>query len=255
MMGLLTGLLDPYRLLFLVLGAGLAILWRRRQVSAGRLLPATLSFVALAVLSTPAFAYLALGAFEWSYPPTESRPDGAEAIVVLGAGMHPPDATRLRAELNAATLARCLHAAAVYREGKPLPVVVCGGKIAPGPSTPPLAHVMREFLRDHGVREDDIIVEDRSRTTHENAVECRERLRERSIGEIVLVTDAVHMFRALRAFRKQGIRAMPSACHHRATEFEWTVWDFLPDAGAVQNHELTLHEGLGSAWYWLRGYL
>src|SRR5262249_49793925 len=150
---------------------------------------------------------------------------------------------------------RCLQPAEVYRRGKPCPVVVCGGRIAPGPSTPPLAHLMRAFLRDQGVRAEDILVEDRSRTTHENAAECRKLLQERGIGKVVLVTDAIHMFRALRCFHKQGIPAVPSACHHRATEFEWTLGDFLPSAGAVENHQRTFHEWLGSAWYWVNGYL
>jgi uncharacterized SAM-binding protein YcdF (DUF218 family) len=255
MTGVLGSLLDPYRLLLLLLGAGLAILWRRRCVAARRLLPATLCYAALVVLSTPALAHLSLGTLEWRYPPTESRPDDAEAIVVLGGGMDPPDAVRLRAELGEESLYRCLHAAAVYRRGKPCPVVVCGGRIVPGPSTPPLALVMREFLRDLGVDDRDIIVEDRSRSTHENAVECRDRLRERGIGKVVLVTDAIHMFRALRSFRKQAIQAVPSACHHRATEFEWTIGSFLPRAGAVLNHQRAFHEWIGSAWYCLKGYL
>jgi uncharacterized SAM-binding protein YcdF (DUF218 family) len=255
MMGFMTGLLDPYRLLVLLLGAGIAILWRRRQVAVRCLLLVTLAYAALAVLSTPALAYLSLGSLEWRYPPTESRPDDTEAIVVLGGGIDPPDATRLRAEMNADTLFRCLHAAAVYHGGKPCPVVVCGGRIAPGPSTPPLAHLMRGFLRDQGLSDADLIAEDRSRTTHENAVECRKLLDERGIDKVVLVTDAAHMFRALRSFRKQGIAVVPSACHHLATEFEWTVGDFLPSASAVQNHQRTLHEWIGFAWYWVRGYL
>jgi uncharacterized SAM-binding protein YcdF (DUF218 family) len=255
MSGILSGLLDPYRSLFLLLGAGLVMLWRRRPVPARRLLLATLSFAALAVLSMPAIAYLSLGMLEWSYPPTESRPGDAEAIVVLGGGMRPADAMRTRAELNADSMFRCLHAAAIYRRGKPCPVVVCGGKIAPGRSTPPLAALMREFLRDQVVNDGDIIMEDRSRTTHENAVECRKWLLERRIGKVVLVTDASHMFRALASFRKQGIPAVPSACQHQATEFEWSVWDFLPSASAVDAHGRTFHEWFGTAWYRARGYL
>ena len=91
---------------------------------------------------------------------------------------------------------------------------------------------MRDFLRDQGLSDADLIVEDRSRTTHENAVECRKLLEERRITKVILVTDAVHMFRALRSFRKQGIQAVPSACHHRATQFEWTLWDF-PDRHGI----------------------
>jgi uncharacterized SAM-binding protein YcdF (DUF218 family) len=112
---------------------------------------------------------------------------------------------------------------------------------------------MRDFLRDQGLSGADLIVEDQSRTTYENAVECRKLLEERRIRKVVLVTDAVHMFRALRSFRKQGIVAVPSACHHRATEFGWTIWDILPSAGAVGNHQRALHEWLGFVWYWAKG--
>lgn len=255
MTGLLTLLLDPYRLPILLLGAGIVVLWRRRCVPARRLLLVTSAFAILAVLSMPAVAYLSLGTLEWRYPPAHSRPDDAEAIVVLGGGMEPPDATRIHAELSADTILRCLHAAKVYRLGRPCPVVVCGGRIAPGPSTPPIAQLMREFLRDHGVKDEDIFVEDRSRTTHENAVECRRLIAERGIRKVLLVTDAAHMFRAFRSFRKQGIVSVPFACHHRATQFEWTVADFLPNASAVENHQRTAHEWLGSAWYWVKGYI
>lgn len=255
MSSFVAGLLDPYRMLILIIGAGIVVLWRRRCVPIGRLLLVTTSFAVLVVLSTPAIAYLSLGTLEWRYPPTESRPDDVGAIVVLGGGMRHADATRLHAELNADTLARCLHAVALYRRGEACPVILCGGEISPGPSTPPLAHLMREFIRDLGIDDDDIIIDDRSRTTHENAAECRKRLQERRIGKVVLVTDAAHMFRALRSFRKQGIPAVPSACHHDATEFEWGLWDFLPSAAAVRGHQRTFHEWIGSAWYWVNGYL
>jgi uncharacterized SAM-binding protein YcdF (DUF218 family) len=253
---LLTGLIQqPYALLFLLLGIGIANLWHRRRESIRRLLLVTLPFVVLTVLSIPAIAHLSTGTLEWRYPPTEQRPDAAEAIVVLGGGVHPADATRLRAEMNSATLVRCLHAAAVYHQGKPCPVVVSGGSADPGTTTPPVALLMRDFLHDQGLNVADLIVEDRSRSTHENAVECRKVLEQRRISKVILVTDATHMFRALRSFRKQGIEAVPSACAHRATQFEWGVFDFLPSANAVQNHERTFHEWLGFAWYWFRGYL
>jgi uncharacterized SAM-binding protein YcdF (DUF218 family) len=252
---LLAGLLQPYVLLFLLLAAGAVTRWRRRREPIGRLLLAGLPFVALTALSMPAIAHLSLGSLEWRYPPTDQRPDQVEAIVVLGGGILPADATRLRAEMNPASLSRCLHAAAVYRRGKPCPVVVCGGRVDDSPRAPPLALLMCEFLRDHGVNDADLVVEDQSRTTHENAVECRKLLDRRRIKHVILVTDAIHMYRALRSFRKQGIEAVPSPCNHSATEFEWGLIDLLPSAKAVLNHERVLHEWLGVAWYWARGYL
>ena len=252
---LLTDLMQPYPLFFLLGGIGIANLWRRRRESIRRLLLVTLPFVALTLLSMPAVAHFSLGTLEWRYPPTEQRPDGAEAIVVLGGGIQPADATRLRAEMNSDSLWRCLHAAAVYRQGKPCPVVVSGGTIDAGTPTPPIALLMRDFLHDYGINDADLIVEDQSRSTHENAVECRKVLEQRRIGKVILVTDATHMFRALRSFWKQGIAAVPSACAHRAKQVEWGLFDLLPSADAVQNQQRMIHEWLGFAWYWFRGYL
>ena len=250
-----TGLIQPYPAFFLLLGIGIANLWCRRREPIRRLLLVTVPFVALIVVSMPAVAHLSQGTLEWRYPPIEQRPDDAEAIVVLGGGIEPADATRLRAEMSSSTLLRCLHAARVYWQGKTCPVIVSGGRVDTGSPTPPIALLMRDFLRDQGVNDADLIVEDRSRTTHENAVECRKVLEQRRISKVILVTDATHMFRALRSFRKQGIAAVPSACAHRATQFGWGLFAFLPSANAVQNHERTFHEWLGVAWYWFRGYL
>jgi uncharacterized SAM-binding protein YcdF (DUF218 family) len=63
------------------------------------------------------------------------------------------------------------------------------------------------------------------------------------------------MFRALRSFRKQGIQAVPSACHYSAHPFDWDVRQFLPSTTAFQQHERAFHEWLGFAWYWVNGYL
>lgn len=99
-------LLQPYPLLFLLLGAGIADLWRCRRESTRRLLLVTVPFVALTALSLPAFAHLSLGALEWGYPPNRGRPADALAIVVLGGGIDPADATRLQAEMSTSTLKR-----------------------------------------------------------------------------------------------------------------------------------------------------
>ncbi len=247
--------LQPYPVLLLLLGLGIAELWRRRRESIRRLLFVTIPFVGLTILSIPAVAHLSQGMLEWRYPPTERQPGNAEAIVVLGGGVLPADATRVRAEMNADSLLRCLHGAEVYRQGPSCPVIVAGGTTDIGPATAPISHLMRDFLRTQGLHESDLIVEDRSRNTHENAVECRKLLEQRQIKKVILVTDASHMLRAVRSFRRQGIEAVPSACAHRATQFEWGVLDFLPSPNAVQNHERTLHELLGLVWYWFRGYL
>jgi uncharacterized SAM-binding protein YcdF (DUF218 family) len=111
---------------------------------------------------------------------------------------------------------------------------------------------MRDFLLDLAVREPDLIVEDQSRSTYENAVASSKLLEARGIQRIVLVTEAVHMVRAARCFRRQGFEVVPAACHHGATGYTFGMEDLIPSPGSVSNCQRVWHEWLGIAWYKLR---
>jgi uncharacterized SAM-binding protein YcdF (DUF218 family) len=50
---------------------------------------------------------------------------------------------------------------------------------------------------EHGVKRADLIVEKGARSTHENALETRKLLERREIREVILVTEATHMRRAV----------------------------------------------------------
>jgi uncharacterized SAM-binding protein YcdF (DUF218 family) len=248
----LVDLLQPYPLLFLVAGLALVALWRKCREARGRLAVLTLAFAGLALLSTPAVSHLALGSLEWQYPPREQRPADVEVIVVLSGGVIPPGATRGRAELDEDTIRRCLHAARLYHQGLPCPVLVSGGKVDPDSEGPPGAHLMRDFLVQLGVKESDVLVEDASRTTYENAVESVKVLNARGLRRALLVTDAADLFRAVHCFRKQGAEPVASASWYRATRLEGSLCDYLPSPGAAGGCQRAWHEWLGVLWYRLR---
>ena len=86
---------------------------------------------------------------------------------------------------------------------------------------------MRDFLVRTGIDPSGVVVEGRSRSTYENAVECGKLLRARGLRRVILVTEASHMDRAVRCFRKQGIDAIPSACRYRATELNLSPLGWL----------------------------
>jgi uncharacterized SAM-binding protein YcdF (DUF218 family) len=151
------------------------------------------------------------------------------------------------------TLHRCLHAARLYREGPACPILVSGGKVDPESEGPACARVMASFLRRLGVRRRDLVLEDRSRNTYENARESARLLEERGLRKVVLVTDAVDMYRAERCFRKQGVEVVPAPCHYRATRFRLDLFTFLPSPGAARGFQRAWHEWLGTAWYRLHG--
>ncbi len=114
-----------------------------------------------------------------------------------------------------------------------------------------------ELMRDHfvrmGVGAARFWTELESRSTYENAVECRNLLGRLGIRKVILVTEAWHMRRALSCFEKQGVEVVPSPCHHRATEIGRSIFDFLPTPRSVPGSYDALHEWVGLAWYRLCG--
>jgi uncharacterized SAM-binding protein YcdF (DUF218 family) len=248
-----VSLLNPYIVLWLLLGLAIANLWHQRRESRGRLLLVTLVFVGLTIECLPVTGYLALGSLEWHYPPLRHRPADVGAIVVLGGSVLPADAGRAHAELGRSTFARCQYAVEVYRQRESCPILVSGGRVDPDPATPAVSHLMHDYLVSQGVPPGEIITEDQSRTSHENAVESARLLSARKIRKIVLVTEATHMIRAESAFRKQGLDVVPAPCNARASNFSGTPFDFLPSPKAALDCQEVLHEWIGLAWYWLHG--
>jgi uncharacterized SAM-binding protein YcdF (DUF218 family) len=207
----------------------------------------------LILFSLPAVNYHLLGTLEWQYPPVEGRPSDAEAIIVLDAGIRFADAVRPEAEPELDSMRRCVEAAKVYHRGKPCPLIVTGGNTDPHGSGQVASEVLADFLVRLGVRQSDLVLEKQSRSTYENAVECRRLLEQRGIQRVILVTDATHMRRAVRCFRRQGIDVYPWPCWHQATEFSWQPSSFLPSPGAAYAFMAVAHEWAGLTWYWLRG--
>jgi uncharacterized SAM-binding protein YcdF (DUF218 family) len=248
-----VNLLQPHVLLFLLTGLALALLWRSRREPRGRPVFLALSFGALVGVNTPAVSHLALGSLEWQFPPLEQRPADADAIVVLSSGLLPPVASGGRAELDEDSLRRCLFAARLYHQGRPCPVLVSGGQVDPGPEGPVCAELMGTFLVQLGVRASDLIVESSSRTTYENAVESAKLLEKHRLSRVLLVTDAVDLYRAVRCFRKQGVDPVPSPCYYRTGRFEWSLFTFLPSPGAALGCQRAWHEWCGVLWYRLQG--
>jgi uncharacterized SAM-binding protein YcdF (DUF218 family) len=250
---LVVYLLRPYTIVSLLTALAIANLWRRRRESHGRLLLVTLPYGVLTIMSLPEVSYLALGSLEWQCPPLRQRPADAEAMVVLGGSVLPVDAGRARAELGRSTFARCQYAIEFYRRSKPCPILVSGGKVDSDSSSPAVSILMRDFFLGQGVRPGDIIVEDRSLSSYENAVESARLLRAREIRKVVLVTEATHMMRAKGVFRRQGVEVVPAPCNFRAAKFDWSLFDFLPSPKAALDLQDVLHEWIGLAWYRLQG--
>lgn len=122
----------------------------------------------------------------------------ADAVVVLGAKVD------VSGVAGAAICRRVSHAIHVAAERRIDVLLLSGGNAGPGPSE---AAVMRQLALDHGIADERIVMEERSRNTFENGVYTGRIIKDRGWRRVVLVTDAWHMRRALYVFRRLGLEA------------------------------------------------
>jgi uncharacterized SAM-binding protein YcdF (DUF218 family) len=245
---------DPLTVLLLAAALLLVRLWRRPEAARRTVRWLFVGVALLAVLYLPATAYLMLGTLEWAYPPRPDRPEGVEAIVVMGGYVKPPAAPGMAPELGSDSLLRCVRATELYKGGPPCPVVVTGGLVHPPGKAPPVARAMRDFLAAHGVDPRDLVVEDVSGSTHENAVETAKVLRGKGIKRVALVTDAAHLRRSLACFRAEGVDAVPCGCRYAAVGGLGVLDFLLPDPATDVKRRTAAHEWVGLAWYKMRRY-
>jgi uncharacterized SAM-binding protein YcdF (DUF218 family) len=166
---LLAAALMPINVI-LVLGAAALVLAARRRARAAAGAGAA-AFLLLLAAATPAVSNAMVASLERQFLPVPpERSASADAIVVLGGCLAPERPPRLSAELVESS-DRLLHAARLYRAGK-APVVLASGGAVPWTSTSrPESEAMAAFLVEWGVLRTAILVDTRSRTTRENAVE------------------------------------------------------------------------------------
>jgi uncharacterized SAM-binding protein YcdF (DUF218 family) len=240
--------IQPLLLVFLMIAlTGLVL---RKQGQKSRL--PMVGFLGLLFLSWPPVDWLLSRPLERWYPVQPFPPAPAQAIVVLSSTVNPPRYSRPYARPDRETYQRCEFAAFLHRNWQPLPVLACGG---PGTkrSKQAVSVTMRRLLQQGGVPEALIWTEERSGSTHENAVFGAEILRQHGIGSIALVVEAQAMPRAEACFRKQGIIVVAAPCEFR--QLEASLEDFMPGWQSIKRNEDTLHEAVGLVWYWLHGWI
>ncbi|MBK5914657.1 YdcF family protein [Rhodocyclus purpureus] len=228
----------------LVLGAlALLLAFGRRRRWALR--AGVLALLWLWVWSLPVVSHSLRGALEAAYPEIEiAALPTAPAIVVLGGAVSPPERADGVPDLNEAA-DRVWHAARLYHAGKARLLLLSGGSNREVSATSE-ADAMRVLLRDLGVADADMLLEEDSRNTRQNARFSAELLRARGIDRILLVTSALHMQRAVRLFAAEGLTVIPAPIDHEART-RFTAVDWLPSTDALDGSVRAMKELVGRA--------
>ncbi len=237
--------LPPANFLLLAL-AGLAL--RRRWPRAGAV-ASRVALGALLLLSTRFVANSLLAPLEQTPPMTAQAAAGAQAIVVLTAGVAPqaPDYGGADAP-DALALARMRYAAKVQHETG-LPLLATGGRVDAAQASA-LAESMADALR-RDFRTEVTWVETASTNTAENASRSAAILLPLGIKRIVLVTHAMHMERAQHVFQTAGFEVVPAPTAY-LSRGPFGVFQLLPSASGLSASYYAMYEWIGLAWYRLR---
>ena len=226
-------ILPPTGLLLLAL-IGLGI--RRRFARSGALMAWT-GVVGLLLLSMPAVAVFLVRSLDASPPFDAARAKQAQAIVILGGGIRRGAPDYGGDTLGELTLERVRYGARVARLTG-LPVLVSGGAVHRGEATE--SSLMRRALeQEYGV----VVrwAEDRSRTTHENALYSSAMLRDAGIRSVVLVAHSFDMPRARAEFAAAGIETLPAPTGiPAAKDVEWI--DYLPSMAGLRESYFAVYE-------------
>jgi uncharacterized SAM-binding protein YcdF (DUF218 family) len=135
-------------------------------------------------------------------------------------------------------------------------IFITGGTIKWLGSKTPEADSISRLLQEWGVPAHAIILKPGSLNTYRNALSTKRLSDKRGLKSILLVTSAMHMLRALATFRSAGINAIPSPTDNGVVDREeFTVIDFLPDAGALANTTQAIKEHMGLVVYRWRGWI
>jgi uncharacterized SAM-binding protein YcdF (DUF218 family) len=204
----------------------------------------------LLLLSWPPADWLFSRPLEVWYPVRPYPAGFAEAIVVLSSSIDPPTYSRPYSRPDETTFHRCLFAAWLYRNWKPLPVLACGGR---GATREPYSISMQRMLLKEGIPASMIWTEEFSHNTRENALFGARILRQHGIQRIALVVEAQSMLRAGACFRKLGMEVTPAASGFRG--LGPLRDELMPSWTAVHRNAITTHEIGGLIWYWLRGWI
>jgi uncharacterized SAM-binding protein YcdF (DUF218 family) len=132
---------------------------------------------------------------------SQSDPLPADAAIVLGAAVADDEPTPVFEE-------RLRHAVVLYRSGQVKRLVMTGG-LGPGDVLAE-SEAARAYAIANGVPPDAILVETASRTTKENLVNVLPLLSTHDLGRVLVVSDPLHMRRALRMATDLGLDAYPS---------------------------------------------
>lgn len=240
-------LLSPLPIIILLIIFGFGNLFHRR-VKSGFILILISIFLYLA--STDFFVDKRLYSLESTYSPiSEENLKNGEVYVLLGGGII---TNTVDGNIPGMAPAVRIMKTAEYYKKFPKKIYISGG--APLQNEESESSVYARELVALGVNLNDIIIEEKSRNTNENALFIKEALKSSETKSIILVTSASHMRRSVNIFQKnlEGIEIFPAPCNFLASRVKENNFYYLPKYYNFIKFQSWLWETIGNLYYKMR---
>jgi len=162
---------------------------KKRVATVGKVVVATLIFV---------IGFIAVSIYRYGHTSTDVK---ADAAIVLGAAVWGEQVSPVFRE-------RINHAIDLYRQGKVRKIIFTGGQGNKDEETEAVA--AREYAIRSGIPNQDIFIEQSSHTTYENVLYAKQVADAHGLKKVLIVSDPLHMKRAVAMARNIGLDAYPS---------------------------------------------
>ena len=224
----------PLCLSLLLLGLFFLIFTRKKKT--GKVLVGIGTLI-LAIFSYGGGSDMLVEPLERKYPPISAFEELKDIkwIVVLGGG-------------SAASLVRLSEAIRIHNKLPETRLIFTGGSGFKGFT--PVAEVMADMAVELGVGQDKIIIEPKAADTSAHPSYVKQII---GRNKFILVTSALHMYRAVAFFNKHGMYPIAAPTGYISKQREgFSPGVFFPDASSLEKTGQAIHEYLGIVWAKLR---
>ncbi|KJG03425.1 envelope biogenesis factor ElyC [Photobacterium angustum] len=246
---LIATLLMPLPALLIIGFIGLLVLWftRKKKLASGII---AFSFLGIFAVSFQPVSTSLLRPLEQQYPAFVGSSKPINFVMVLGSG-HVIDKTfPITSELSRTALMRLVEGIRIARMYPGSKMILSGYG---GGTDISHARMMAKVALALGVSKSDILLLETAKDTWEEAHQAASVVGDKNL---VLVTSASHMSRALYEFHQAGLNPIPAPTNFLASNKIKQPWvRYAPSSQFLYQTERYWHEKLGSLWQQLRTFL
>ena len=222
--------------------------WKKRMLLA--------ALIMLLVFSNPFIINQVLGVWEMPSRNANTIQSSYDVGIVLGGSMRFYNNNTQRI-VYGSSVDRVMQAIDLYQNKKIKKILLSGGSGYVLFKEWREATWLAEMLYKCNIPKEDVIIENDSRNTYENAQRTSEILSVGGYGtNFLLITSATHMRRSLLCFAKAGLTVHPYPVDERSGKGIYTPDRlFIPDSQNISNWDVLIHEWIGMLTYKVAGYI